>query len=239
MRHYAQQRLGAGGEREDARARLLGWAVSIVEDTDRTRQWTQRVLTEYDNIRVAFDYSQATPELAVGGLRLAAGLWLHWFGRGDKFEHRKLVERALASAPDAPAAVRAEAFLGLAVVNHTLPDASVLRSAATAGLGLAQELGDPRLEALAGFGLAWAEIWEGKPQAGAVFADEGIAAARRSGIGWVLALCLQARSACASESGDVSLGLACMREAMSPARRAVSRRFSTCTCASTSGSRRT
>ncbi|HUM10722.1 MAG TPA: protein kinase [Myxococcaceae bacterium] len=214
VRHYAQHRLGAGGDRDDARARLLGWAVSIVEGTDRSRQWTQRVLTEYDNIRAAFDYSQGAPELAVGGLRLAAGLWLHWFGRGDKFEHRKLVERALASAPDAPASVRAEAYLGLAVVNHTLPDASVLRSAATAGLGLAQELRDDRLEALAGFGLTWAEIWEHKPQAGAVFADAGIAAARRAGIGWVLALCLQARSACASESGELPLGLACMREAM-------------------------
>ena len=214
VRQYAQQRLGKGGEREDARARLLGWAVSIVEDPDRSRQWSQRVLTEYDNIRVAFDYSQATPELSVGGLRLAAGLWLHWFGRGDKFEHRKLVERALASAPDAPAAVRAEAFLGLAVVNHTLPDPFVLRSASRAGLALANELGDHRLQALAGFGLAWAEIWEGQPQLGAGFADEGIAAARRCGIGWVLSLCLQARSACASESADLPLGLACMREAM-------------------------
>ena len=215
VRHYAQQRLGAGGEREDARARLLGWAVSLVEEGDRTRQWTHRVLTEYDNIRVAFDYSQAATELAVGGLRLAASLWLHWFGRGDKFEHRKLVERALASAPDAPAAVRAEAFLGLAVVNHTLPDSTTLRSAARAGLALAQELGNDRLQALAGFGLAWAEIWEGQPRTGATFADEGIAAARRSGVGWVLSLCLQARSACASESGDFPLGLSCMREAMS------------------------
>ena len=215
VRHYAQQRLGAGGDREDARARLLGWAVSITEDTDRSRKWTQRVLTEYDNIRVAFDYSQASPQLSAGGLRLAAGLWLHWFGRGDKFEHRKLVERALASAPDAPPAVRAEAFLGLAVVNHTLPDTSVLRSACTAGLALAQELGDDRLKALAGFGLAWAEVWEGRPQIGARFADEGISAARQSGIGWVLALCLQARSACASESADFRLALDCMREAMS------------------------
>jgi non-specific serine/threonine protein kinase len=215
VRHYAQQRLAEGEDGADARRRFLAWAISIVEVDDRSRRWIQEMLTEYDNIRAAFEYSQRASELADGGARLTAGLWLFWFARGDRLEHRQLVERSLAAAPRAPASIRAEALIGLAVTHSLLPQPKVIREAAQAGISLAKELGDLRLTALAGFGLAWAEIWEGRVQEGTRLADEAIAAARGSGNRWVLAICLQARSACASAGGDARLALDCIREALS------------------------
>jgi non-specific serine/threonine protein kinase len=215
VRHYAQERLAAGEDGADARRRFLAWAISIVEVEDRSRRWIQELLREYDNIRAAFEYSQRASELAEGGLRLATPLWLYWFARGDRGEHRQMVERSLAAAPHAHASIRAEATVGLAMSQILLPQPALIRGTAQAGWDLAKEIGHPRLAALAGFALAWAEIWEGRLQEATSFADDAIAAARGSGGGWVLSVCLQARSMCASQSGDVALGLHCIREALS------------------------
>jgi non-specific serine/threonine protein kinase len=214
VRNYALRRLTASGEGDDARARLLAWATALVEgDGRRTQRWNHRVTAEYDNLRVAFEYSQGSPECAVDGLRLAAGLWLYWFGRGDSLEYVSWLDRALSSAPDAPALLRAEALVGSVVSRHQLADPQGVRASAEPALKLALGLGDERLAALARFGLAWAEIYDGRPELGMAFAEQALASARRSGIPWVVAMCLQSRSACALLRGDRAPALGSMREA--------------------------
>jgi predicted ATPase len=214
VRQYALRRLTASGDEEDARARLLAWATALVEGDGRpTRQWNHRVATEYDNLRVAFEFAQGRAEGAVDGLRLAAGLWLYWFGRGDSVEYVSWLDRALSSAPQAPARLRAEALVGAVVSRHHMADAPGVRASAEPALRLAIDLGDERLASLARFGLAWAEIYVGRPDLGMAFAEEAVASARRSGIPWVIAMSLQARSACALLRGDRALGLGSMREA--------------------------
>jgi non-specific serine/threonine protein kinase len=82
------------------------------------------------------------------------------------------------------------------------------------GLKLALDLGDERLAALARFGLAWAELHDGRSAAGMAIADQALASARHSGVRWVIAMSLQARSACALVCGDRAQALGSMREAV-------------------------
>jgi predicted ATPase len=214
VRQYALLRLTAGGDEQDARSRMLAWAIALVEGDGRpTRQWNHRVATDYDNLRVAFEYSQGRAESAVDGLRLAAGLWLYWFGRGDSVEYVSWLDRALCSAPHAPARLRAEALVGAVVSRHHMADAAGVRGSAEPALRLALDLGDERQASLARFGLAWAEIYDGRPDLGMAFAEQALASARRSEIHWVVAMSLQARSACALLRGDRALAQGSMREA--------------------------
>jgi predicted ATPase/serine/threonine protein kinase len=213
VRHYALQRLGASGEGEDARTRLLGWAVALSEGEGRPgRRWHELVATEYDNVRVAFEISQKRAESAIEGLRLTVGLWYYWVGRGY---HSGFVwlERSLACAPNAPAPLRAEGLAALAVLRTFQVDAPGIRLAAEAALPLALDLGDERLTALTRYALSWAELVDGKPDAATALADEALRSARNSGVGWVSALLLNVRSACASMLGDRALALARVREA--------------------------
>jgi hypothetical protein len=171
------------------------------------------VTVEYDNLRVAFEFSQGKAERAVDGLRLAAGLWLYWFGRGDSLEYATWLDRAQSSAPHAPERLRAEALVAVVVSRHFSHGVPGVRAAAEPALRLALDLGDEWLMAWARFGLAWAEIYDGRPDLGMTLAEEAVASARRSGIPWVVAMCLQTRSACALLHGDRALGLTSIREA--------------------------
>jgi non-specific serine/threonine protein kinase len=171
------------------------------------------VATEYGNLRVAFEFSQGRAESAVDGLRLAAGLWLYWFGRGDSVEYVSWLDRALSSAPNAPERLRAEALVGAVVSRHHMADPIGVRASAEPALRLALDLGDERLASLARYGLAWAEIYEGRPELGMAFAEQALASARRSAAPWVVAMSLQARSACALLRGERKPALVSMREA--------------------------
>jgi len=223
VRHYASQRLGASGEGDDARARLLTWALALVEGERRSaRIWYEIVATEYDNLSVAFEVSQGTAASATEGLRLAVGLWHFWLCRGYH-SGIAMLERALAFAPTAPAPLRAEALVALAVVRSGVPSSSIARpvaqldtrTTANAGLMIALALRDDRLTALARLSLSLVELSEGKKDMAETLAAEAVECARRSGVRWVLALALQSRSMWASVVGDRALALASMREAAS------------------------
>jgi predicted ATPase len=215
VRQYAQQRLDTSGDGEDARARLLEWAIALSEGDGRPgRRWHELVGTEYENLRVAFEYAMATPLHGLAGLRLATGLWHFWLFRGYHSGFTAL-ERSLAFAPEAPAALKAEALVAFAILKSFQQDIPGIRAAAEAGLPLALALQDERLVALARLGLSWADLFDGRFESGAALADEATGCARRSGVRWVVALALHGRSASASVRGDAALALQCMREAVS------------------------
>jgi hypothetical protein len=157
--------------------------------------------------------SQGAAASATEGLRLAVGLWHFWLFRGYH-SGIAMLERALAFAPTAPAPLRAEALVALAVVKG-LYDPVWLRTTADAGLMIALALRDDRLTALARLSLSRAKLSEGKKDMAETLAAEAVECARRSGVRWVLALALQSRSAWASVVGDRALALASMREAAS------------------------
>jgi len=212
VRQYALLRLTGSGEEEDTLARLLEWAIELAEGEGRHSQgWYRRVTVEYDNVRVAFEFSQRNAKSGADGLRLTAGLWLYWM-RGDFSEFSTWLERSLAAAPHAATATRAE---GLVALAHFRAHAQVpgVRAAAEVGLQLALELGHERLAALARVGLTWAEIHDRRLDAATALAEQALHSARGSGSPWVLAYTLHARSVCALLSGDQPLALSSIREA--------------------------
>jgi len=215
IRQYGAERLRRTGGLDEVQGLLLGWAVDLAEGEGRPgRAWSDLVVEEYDNLRLAQDVAAASPERAVEGLRLAVALWPSFVGRGDAAEFAAQVGRAIALAPGAPPALRAEALVGHSVLVHYTMDARGVRKAAVAGLALASERGDERLAALARFALAWAALTEGRVAEATELADRAVASARASAADWPLAMALQARAGCASVAGDDPLALGLMREAM-------------------------
>jgi non-specific serine/threonine protein kinase len=214
VRQYAARRLAASGEQDDARARLLRWAIAFSESPGRPgRRWHELVGFEYENLQVAFEYAQGRPDHAVACLRLVTSLWPFWLFRGYQTGTAAL-QRGLAVAPEAPDALRAEAQVALAVLAVFHREMSTVRAAAKAGLGLARALGDEGLVALALVALSWAELFEHAQAEAASRAEEAIEAARRSGVRWVVAYALHAHCACATVAGEPGRALREIREAL-------------------------
>jgi len=216
VRQYARARLADSGEEVDARSRLLEWAIAIAEAEGRPgRAWHESVAVDYLNLRVAFEFAREREERALDGLRLAAGIWMYWLFRGQTSEIRSWIELGLRRAPGAPAALRAEAIAGLSILNaFTLAEPEPVRATVEAGLPLVRELEDARLEAILRYALFLAELGADRPEVASTSAEEALRCALRSGVGWVIALSLQARSACASKAGDCALALRAIRESL-------------------------
>jgi predicted ATPase len=214
VRQYAARRLAAGGEQEDARARLLQWAIAFTESPGRPgRRWHEGVGVENENLQVSFEYAQGRPDHGEACLRLVTGLWPFWLFRGYQTGTAAL-QRGLAVAPEAPDALRAEGQVALAVLAVFHRDVATVRGAAAAGLALARGVGDQGLVALALVALSWAELFERAQAQAASLAEEALAAARRSGVRWVVAYALHVHSACATIAGEHGRALGEMREAM-------------------------
>jgi len=101
------------------------------------RDWQQRVLADYDDLRAAFDSGLADgePETA---LRLASSLWLFWAVADRHGEGCGWLEEALSAADVLPAGIRAG---GLAVLSYLAGQRDDLARAIEAG-ELAVELAD-------------------------------------------------------------------------------------------------
>lgn len=89
------------------------------------RRWLARLAAERDNLRAALAHiletgDRTAEDAAEGGLRLAAALGYFWYLTGAAVEGSGWLERALASAPRGPDAVRARALhaLGMLVAER-------------------------------------------------------------------------------------------------------------------------
>jgi predicted ATPase/class 3 adenylate cyclase len=154
IREYARECFEASGELDQIRRRHLEYFVALAEKTDlelARRSSTQLELLEleHDNFRAGLEAARELGEHRLE-LRLVSALCGFWDARSHLEEGRTRIAEALASNPDAPIDLRAEALRAAALMARKQGDfkaARALSEEAAAGheasgdmLGLANAL---------------------------------------------------------------------------------------------------
>jgi predicted ATPase/transcriptional regulator with XRE-family HTH domain len=162
LRQYGHEQLTRRAAVEATRRRHAAYFLAEAELAEpelrgphqQLRLW--RLNREYDNFRAALGWAIDCGDAELG-LRLAAALAEFWRRRGYIGEGQRWLERALAQAPDAPPAVRAEAWYGAGNVAR-LVYSDVAERFFAESLALRRQLDDKRgiAESLAGLATAGA-----------------------------------------------------------------------------------
>ena len=185
IREYASEQLRASGEAGERRRRHAEHFLALAEEAaphlweGAPGPWLDRLDVEHDNLRVAFDYLEASGETQ-RVLRLTGALWRFWNLRGHLAEGIRRLERALA-ADERPTSARARALTGAAAMAARHGDAATARTRAEEALALHRRLGDAFGAALSQSYLAtataeerdWARAREIIEASGQAFRDLG------------------------------------------------------------------
>ena len=123
VRQYARDRLFESGEAAALRDRHFQFFQRLaLEAEDKLLgptqvTWANRLDGDYENLRAALEWglASANPEAS---LRIVSALWHFWTQRSHFSEGRQWVERALAAAPSAQSALRAQAMAVGADVSY-------------------------------------------------------------------------------------------------------------------------
>src|SRR5262249_34175749 len=150
LRAYAEKRLRAVGEWDEARRQHAEYFLALVELSfssgwDLRQGAMSQVEREYENIRAALSWAweaSATRQ----GLRMAGSLRRFWESYSYFLEGLGWLERFIARA-DTPKnqeeqAMLAEAWTGVLVLSHRLDRFERARDAGEKALALRRELGD-------------------------------------------------------------------------------------------------
>jgi predicted ATPase/DNA-binding CsgD family transcriptional regulator len=156
IREYGLEQLAASGEAEEEglhRAHAA-WCLALAERVGpelhgpEQHRWAGELEKEHANLRAALTWLERTDDREAF-LRLAATLGDFWRFGGHLREGIGWLERALARAADAPAALRASAFESAGILAHLLVDAERAVALLETSLNLFREVGDQRNAALA------------------------------------------------------------------------------------------
>ncbi len=145
IREYATERLEASGEAGALRRRHAGYFLALAEEAEPnllrdSQEWVDRLEREHDNLRAALDHLEASDDDDLA-LRLAGALWRFWYLKSHLSEGRRRLEVSL-RAHTRPAAARAKALNGLAVMALNLGDAMTAEKLADEALVLHRRFGD-------------------------------------------------------------------------------------------------
>ena len=148
IRQYAREKLAESGEADESRNRHLNYFVRWAEKAGpywllpERFAWLNRFEAEHDNIRAALESSQATPEGANAGLRLAAVMGHFWILRAYHTEGRMRISAALAQkGAQQPTITRAQALYRSSTLAFFQSDYSAARALAEQSLAIARKLG--------------------------------------------------------------------------------------------------
>jgi predicted ATPase len=191
IREFALERLEDSGAADEWHRRHLDHFVAFAEGAEiemrraDQERWLRLLATEKENLRAAIDW--ASDHEATSALRLCTALAWFWSSGSDMQEGRRRFASALDRTPDAPAALRASALDGAAVVCHGCGDFSGEREFAREQLQLAEQLGSPkvRARALSNLALAVAADEEDLDRAASLLL-ESVEVARTTDDDWVL-----------------------------------------------------
>ena len=144
---YAAERLDEVGEVDALQRRHAEHFLALAEKAEPnllvsgdSSEWLDRLESEHDNLRAAFDRLEDAGE-SEHALRLAAALAQFWYLRGHVAEGRRRLEGTL-GASGTPTAARAKALSGAAVMALESGDAMRTRLRAEEGLAVYSGLGD-------------------------------------------------------------------------------------------------
>lgn len=204
---YARDRLAEAGEADAVRARHLGWFLSLAEEAEpelvgsSQQIWLRRLHPEQGNIRAALEWAAAEGRCEEG-LRLAAALSLFWRTRGCFSEGRSALERALASAGDAPSSLRAKAWWGAGFLAAMAGDYASACSAAEYSQALARTCGDTVTIGRGLYLLGLARSFTGDTAGAVPVLEESLALAESTDDRWSMAGVLSTRGRLAMFRGD-------------------------------------
>jgi predicted ATPase/DNA-binding SARP family transcriptional activator len=111
---YAGTKLDAMGERPEAEQRHRDWFLSLAERAQPELrgpdqvEWFERLETEHDNLRAAFEWSMRHDDIE-SALRLACAMGFFWTFHGHHAEGRDWLARALCAGSIAPSVLTATA----------------------------------------------------------------------------------------------------------------------------------
>ncbi|CAA9249317.1 MAG: hypothetical protein AVDCRST_MAG93-1676, partial [uncultured Chloroflexia bacterium] len=156
IREYANERLDAGDDGDQVRARHAAYYLRMAEASEpilgssEQSPWLARLDAEHDNFRQVLRWSLAGNDRGLG-LRLASALVRFWGRQGNYTEGRAWLEAALGFGNDTPAIsddVRAKALYGaawLASLQGENARATQLFEASIAAQGDARDMARPAL----------------------------------------------------------------------------------------------
>jgi non-specific serine/threonine protein kinase len=224
VREFALEQLAASGEDAVTRQRQASWCLALMEAAGRDLKtgraqaaWLARLDAELDNLRAALVWFNAADEPA-NVLRLLA-LSGYWIVRPYHAEVRGWLERALRAAPDAPAAVRAEALVVAAHTAGLLGDTPAAVAYAEEGLALARELGDPLALGRSHYAVGVVCAYSGDAARAAAPYEEAVSLLRKSGVTSWEALALAELGDTRLMTGDVAAAVPLLDEALTLLRR--------------------
>ena len=184
IRQYARGKLFDSGETPQVADRHLDYFLVFAEEAGQhlsgsgQLEWLDRLKTEHDNLRAAIEWSRPDAADKTTSLRLVGALWRFWYVRGFISEGRRHLQQALAENAVAPAAMRANALTGAALLAHAQGDNERGPVLIEESLALSRQSGDRKqlMEAL-GVASILAEYREDYEQARRM-QEEGLAVAR-------------------------------------------------------------
>jgi len=152
IRQYGREKLFEAQEGELLRNRHRDWFQSLVERADPRESadmaWLNLIESEYDNLRAALVWSQATQEFEIGA-RIAFALTGFWEIRGYLQEGRKWLESGLAQRESLSKTVLAHTLFITRRFALKLGDSPTAEAYGKESVALFRQLDDKR-------GLAWA-----------------------------------------------------------------------------------
>jgi len=145
VREFGLERLEQSGEERAVRDRHAAWCLGLVErhipesPVGPSAIWIAIIEAEYPNLRAALAWLASASDLEAF-LRLATRLWQFWYDRGYLSEGRQWLERAVARAGGASAALQIKALHHAGQLAHYQGDderaVSLLQEALTRSRGL-------------------------------------------------------------------------------------------------------
>ena len=198
IRQYAAERLAASDEAESLTSRHAEHFFALAQQAQPhldkgEKVWVERLASNHDNLRAAFDWFLATGATHAA-LRMVSALFDFYMIRGHFAEALSRAEKALA-ADDQPTPARAGALHAAAVFADITGQVALAKRRAEEALVLSTQLGDARGAALARHSLGvaaaqerdWAaarDIWQECVEAFTRLGDDHLALMARRGVAW-------------------------------------------------------
>lgn len=220
VRHYAVERLEAGGNAEGWRERHAAYYLALAERAEPELRgpdqdaWLDRLERDHDNLRAALDWCAATARV-VTGLRLCSAMYRFWLARGHFGEGQGWLQRFLPLA-DATAApeLHSRALNANAGLAAAQSDFAAARLGYEQSLILARRAEDDALiaETLSGLGVT---CWElGDNPAAQQALEQAVQLSREAGPRQTLASALSNLALVYQYRGEVAQARAYYEEAL-------------------------
>jgi predicted ATPase/class 3 adenylate cyclase len=194
IRQFAWDKLVEASEDQALRARHRDWCLALAEAAEFTTPaataWLARLAAEQDNFRAALEWDGPTGDDGAKRLRLGGALREFWWAQAQPGEGRHWLERALRAAPDASAAARARALLGVGLLAGEQGDAASATAYFRQSQALYEQLGNRRGVAEALVGLGETAVVQGRYEQARPLLEQAVREARAAGSQHLAALAL-------------------------------------------------